>query len=145
MAQPMSNVEDKEISKKMSKDSESQTCNETILNIGQKIAEGASAFIWAEYFVLFCFLLGFALVVYLLVDILGTDNSKLKFVPYGTLCFLVGAFTSMACGYIGLKVAVMSNYKTTYKAISSLEEAFDTSYRGGCAFGFATLGISLVI
>ena len=46
---------------------------------------------------------------------------------------------------IGLKVAVISNYRTTYKAISSLEEAFETSYRGGCAFGFATLGLSLIV
>jgi inorganic pyrophosphatase len=51
----------------------------------------------------------------------------------------------MICGYIGMKIAVISNYRTTYKAMSSLEEAFQIAFRAGCVMGFTTVGLSLGI
>jgi Na+/H+-translocating membrane pyrophosphatase len=35
---------------------------------------------------------------------------------YTTTAFMLGALTSCVSGYIGMKVAVFSNFRTTYKA-----------------------------
>lgn len=34
--------------------------------------------------------------------------------PYTTVCFLVGAITSMVAGYIGMWIATITNVKVTY-------------------------------
>ena len=49
----------------------------------------------------------------------------------------------MLCGFIGMRIAISSNFRTTFKAIHSLEDAFITAYRGGCVMGFSTVGIAL--
>jgi Na+/H+-translocating membrane pyrophosphatase len=64
----------------------------------------------------------FGFVVFLIVDWLGNETGNVKI--YATLSFVLGSITSMLCGFIGMKIAVAANYRTTYKAISSLEEAF---------------------
>jgi len=33
-----------------------------------------------------------------------------------TVSFLLGAFTSTLCGFIGMRVAVFSNYRCAYRA-----------------------------
>lgn len=47
---------------------------------------------------------------------------------YALLAYICGAVTSIACGYIGMTIATYTNYRTTYKAITSLEEAFKIAY-----------------
>ena len=42
-----------------------------------------------------------------------------------------------------MRIAVQTNYKVTFKAITSLEEAFQLSYRAGCVMGFYSIGIGL--
>lgn len=61
-----------------------------------------------------------------MVDYVGSNIGGVRF--YGTFAFLVGCLTSMVCGFIGMRIAVSANFRTTYKAISSLEEAFSVAY-----------------
>jgi len=49
----------------------------------------------------------------------------------------------MLCGYIGMKIATQANYRTTYKAINSLEDAFAVAYRAGTVMGFSTVGLAI--
>lgn len=44
-----------------------------------------------------------------------------------------------------MKIAVITNYRTTYKAVSSLAEAFKLAYKAGCVMGFTSVGLSLSI
>lgn len=44
-----------------------------------------------------------------------------------------------------MRIAVVSNYRTTYKAIDSLAAAFNVAYRAGCVMGFTSVGLSLSI
>ena len=85
------------------------------------------------------FILGFGIVIFFIVDFLGEK----KFQFYATIAFVVGSLTSMLCGYIGMKIAVCANYRTTYKAMTSLPEAFKLAYRAGCVMGFSSVGIGL--
>lgn len=89
------------------------------------------------------FIAFFGVIVLLVVDIFG--GSENKFSAYATIAYIVGALTSMLCGLIGMKIATAANYRTTYKAISSLSEAFEVAYRAGCVMGFSTVGLALGI
>ncbi len=114
-----------------------------MLKIGSKIENGAGAFLSQEYTIMSIFVVFFAGVVFLFVDWLGNESSGVR--GYATISYVIGSVTSMVCGYIGMKIAVKSNFRTTYKAIDSLAEAFKTAFRAGCVMGFSMIGISLLI
>lgn len=87
------------------------------------------------------FIVVFGLIIFFLVDYLGSPIKG--FHCYATISFVVGSLTSMLCGFIGMKIAVSANFRTTYKAVGSLSEAFKVAYRAGCVMGFSSTGISL--
>lgn len=125
------------------KDSEVTSIN-MMLKIGRMIETGADAFLYAEYTIMMGFIVVFGLVVFFLVDWLGNDSGKgIRF--YATIAYVVGSLTSMICGYIGMKIAVKSNFRTTYMAITSLSGAFKTAFKAGCVMGFSMISISLII
>ena len=107
------------------------------------IATGANAFLFKEYAVMSTFILIFGLVVFLVVDLWGQE--KVEFRCYATISFVIGSYTSILCGFIGMRIAVVANYRTTYKCMDSLAEGFKVAYRAGCVMGFSSVGISLSI
>lgn len=109
--------------------------------IGAKISRGANAFLFQEYSIMAIFIVVFAIVILVIVDVWGQE--VVKFRCYATVAFIIGSVTSIICGYIGMKIAVVSNYRTTYLATQSLEEAFALAYKAGCVMGFTSVGISL--
>ncbi len=113
--------------------------NRVLFEISEKIRLGARSFLIQEYTILTGFVLLFSGVVWFLVDYLGAPN--LRF--YTFACYLIGSFTSMVCGAIGMRIAVASNFRTTFRAKSSLNDAFNVAYRGGSVMGFLSVGISL--
>ena len=75
--------------------------------IGKNIAEGAMAFLRAEYRVLSVF-------VILVATLLGIANyNSNDSSAYIALSFLVGALASGLAGFLGMKVATRSNTRTT--------------------------------
>jgi H(+)-translocating pyrophosphatase len=116
---------------------------QTMLKIGEKIDIGASAFLTQEYIIMGIFVFFFCFVVYFLVDFLGAGTDAFR--VYATLSYLVGSITSILCGLIGMKIAVKANFRTTYKAIHGLSEAFTCAFRAGCVMGFSMISISLAI
>ena len=71
--------------------------NERMKEISGLIEEGSMTFLRKEYSILVVFL---AVVATLLGMALSWNTS---------LCYLAGAFTSMACGFIGMKAATKAN------------------------------------
>jgi inorganic pyrophosphatase len=112
--------------------------------IGDRIAKGANAFLFREYTIMLFFIVGFSVVIILVVDIFGQSEGS-KFRCYATIAFIVGSITSILCGWIGMSIAVASNYRTTYKATESIEAAFQVAYRAGCVMGFSSVGLALGI
>lgn len=118
-------------------------CINMMLKIGRMIEGGADAFLYAEYSIMLIFIVFFGALVFFLVDWLGNESgSGVRF--YATIAYVVGSITSMVCGYIGMKIAVKSNFRTTFMAITSLSEAFKTAFRAGCVMGFSMISISLL-
>jgi inorganic pyrophosphatase len=120
-----------------------------LTDIGSTISKGANTFLFSMYRILAIFIVIFGALVYVIVDILGSKaGSDTKYIPYATIAFLIGAVTSILCGFIGMRIAVMANYRTTFKAMNMTEadaysDAFKTAYKAGCVMGFGLVGISL--
>ena len=100
---------------------ERQKICESLKVIGEKISTGANAFLWAEYRIMGIFIVQFSIIIYCIVDFLGAkDKSGTKYIPFATISFIIGAITSISCGYIGMKIAVLANFRTTYKCMTSI-------------------------
>jgi H(+)-translocating pyrophosphatase len=111
------------------------------------IKEGAITFLKKEYTYLAIFCAIFAVILVCAVDMPWMPNQakdQISF-PLTTFAFIVGAVTSMACGFIGMKVATDANVKVTLKCGASIHEGFDVAFRGGQVLGFVLVGLALVV
>lgn len=121
-------------------DEESKDGAHDILSIGQKIKDGAKAFLHEEYKFCIIMLGVMALIVYFAVD---SQNENASWRPYVAISFLVGGITSMVCGYISMMIAVESNYRVSHSAKSGLSEGYKIALAAGCSMGFALVSIAL--
>jgi len=111
-----------------------------MLSIGEYISRGANAFLKEEYFYIGIFLVVFSVVVYLAVDSVNSN-----WAPWTVLAFIFGGLTSILSGFIGMRVAVISNYRTTYEARNQLAPAFKVAFRAGCVIGFVLSALALLV
>ena len=86
--------------------------------IGDQITRGAISFLNQEYLYLGIFAAVFAIILGVTVDAFEmgrneTDTPPTNF-PYTACAFLVGAGTSILAGYIGMRIAVYTNTRTTF-------------------------------
>jgi H+-translocating diphosphatase len=106
------------------------------------ISEGAEAFLRAEYSICAYFVVAFSVVIFVLVS--WGQDSHLGFLT--TLSFILGAVTSILSGYIGMKVAVFSNVRTTISAQQDgYKECFNVAFRAGAVMGFALTGLGIIV
>jgi H+-translocating diphosphatase len=124
-------------------DIDEETTNR-LVEIYEAIYEGAESFLRAEYKVCVIFVAAFAVLIFVLVSWgTGWDMARGSFTA---VSFLLGAFTSMASGYLGMKVAVYSNVRTTVSAQSpGYTACFNTAFRAGAVMGFALCGLGIII
>lgn len=64
---------------------------------------------------------------------------------YTTIAFLIGGFTSIIAGYIGMRIATFTNVRTTYLCAEDIHKGFVVAYRGGQVLGFCLVGLALLI
>jgi K(+)-stimulated pyrophosphate-energized sodium pump len=105
--------------------------------IAGHIAEGAMAFLKAEYKVLIIFVACVA--VLLAVTANGTTSS-----PLVGVSFALGAFSSALAGFIGMRVATKANVRTTNAARTSLGKALEIAFVGGSVMGMGVVGIGVL-
>lgn len=106
-------------------------------NIADRIAEGAMAFLKAEYKVLAIFVLCVAVLLAV------TANSETSS-PLVGVSFVLGAFCSALAGYIGMKVATKANVRTTNAARTSLGRALEVAFAGGTVMGMGVVGLGVL-
>jgi K(+)-stimulated pyrophosphate-energized sodium pump len=102
------------------------------------IAEGAMAFLKAEYRVLTYF----AIIASVLLGVLSYGNAKSS--PLIVVAFLIGAFFSALAGFIGMRIATKANVRTAQAARTSLSKALDVSFGGGSVMGMGVAGLAVL-
>ncbi len=109
--------------------------------ISDKIEEGAMAYLARQYKTIGII----AIVIAIVIAIIGFAADSFKdYLNYKVaIAFIIGAGCSILSGYIGMKVSVNSNIRTSAAATRSLNEAFKTSFRGGAISGIAVSVLSL--
>jgi len=106
--------------------------------IGASIADGAMAFLKAEYRVLSIFVIAVAI-------LLGFANSgRADSSALISLSFVVGAVTSGLAGFLGMRVATKANNRTTNAARTSLASALNVAFTGGSVMGMSVVGLGVL-
>lgn len=109
-----------------------------MVTIGKNIADGAMAFLKAEYRVLGIF----AVIVAGLLLYSGYVSESSH--PLIAVSFILGAICSALAGYIGMRVATKANIRTTNAARKSLGEALEVAFAGGSVMGLAVVGLGVI-
>ncbi|MCY7346786.1 MAG: sodium-translocating pyrophosphatase [Pyrinomonadaceae bacterium] len=102
------------------------------------IAEGAMAFLKAEWKVLTYF----AIVAAVLLGWSGTMVETSS--PVIAVSFIIGAVLSATAGYIGMNIATKANVRTTQAARTGLKSALKVAFTGGTVMGLGVTGLAVL-
>ncbi len=106
--------------------------------ISNYIAEGAMAFLKAEYKILTYFVI----IVALLLGVMGYSDKNSHWSI--AVAFIIGALFSALAGFIGMKIATRANVRTAQAARTSLSKALQVSFTGGSVMGMGVAGLAVL-
>lgn len=118
--------------------SKQEVGTDKMARIADNIAQGAMAFLKAEYRVLGIFVVAVAI----LLAIKGATEEASHWLV--ALSFIVGAVCSALAGFLGMKVATKANVRTTHAARTSLGEALNVAFSGGAVMGLGVVGLGVL-
>ncbi len=99
------------------------------------ISSGSMTFLKKEYQSLIPFVLVVAAFLFL-----GNEGA----LRLQSVSFLIGASASALAGFIGMKVATMTNGRTTHAALGGMDDALKVSFTGGSVIGMSVVGLVLL-
>ena len=106
--------------------------------ISTYIAEGAMAFLKAEWKVLGYFVV----IVAILLAVMAQANPLSHWSI--AIAFVIGAVLSALAGFIGMKAATKANVRTAQAARTSLSRALNVSFTGGAVMGVGVAGLAVL-
>ncbi|RMG56313.1 MAG: sodium-translocating pyrophosphatase, partial [Bacteroidetes bacterium] len=106
--------------------------------IAKNIADGAMAFLRAEYRVLAIFVV--AVAILLAIKDYNAETSRF----WVAMSFITGAICSGLAGFIGMRVATKANVRTTNAARTSLGRALEVAFAGGSVMGLGVVGLGIL-
>lgn len=106
--------------------------------ISTYIAEGAMAFLKAEWKILGYFVV----IVGILLAVMANANPHSHWSI--AVAFVIGAVLSATAGYIGMKAATKANVRTAQAARTSLSKALNVSFTGGAVMGVGVAGLAVL-
>ena len=109
---------------------------ERMSRIAKNIADGAMAFLKAEYRVLSIFVIAVAI----LLGVTANEGSS----PLVAVSFVLGAVCSALAGYFGMRIATKANVRTTNAARTSLGQALEVAFAGGSVMGLGVVGLGVL-
>jgi K(+)-stimulated pyrophosphate-energized sodium pump len=112
--------------------------NDRMKEISNYIAEGAMAFLKAEWKVLGYFVV----IVGCLLAVMAQANPHSHWSI--AISFVIGAVLSATAGYIGMRAATKANVRTAQAARTSLSKALNVSFTGGAVMGVGVAGLAVL-
>ncbi len=112
--------------------------DEKMQGIAKAIAEGAMAFLKAEYRILAIYMVIAGTALGILSQMV--ESSHILIVA----AFVTGCVFSALAGYIGMRIATKANVRTTQAARTSLSKALQVSFSGGLVMGLGVAGLAVL-
>ncbi len=111
--------------------------DENMVRIATYIAQGAMAFLRAEYRTLSIFVILVSILLAWQGAVTEESHSMIA------ISFIFGAVSSGIAGLIGMRVATKANVRTTQAARTSLGRALEVAFSGGAVMGLAVVGLGV--
>lgn len=111
--------------------------DKNMVELSTYIAEGAMAFLKAEWKVLTYFAIIAAIVLGWSGTLVETSS------PLIAGSFLIGAIFSAFAGYLGMNIATIANVRTTQAARTSLKESLKVAFTAGTVMGLGVAGLAV--
>ena len=108
------------------------------------IADGAMAFLKAEWRVLSIFVLITAALLAYSGTVHEVNGRQIHSHWLIAVAFIIGAVFSATAGFIGMKVATKANVRTTQAARTSLKQALKVSFTGGSVMGIGVASLAVL-
>ncbi|MET0752160.1 MAG: sodium-translocating pyrophosphatase [Pyrinomonadaceae bacterium] len=118
--------------------SKQPTGEENMVELAGYIAEGAMAFLKAEWKILAYFAIVAAIVLGWSGTLVETSS------PVIAVSFLIGAVFSATAGYFGMNIATKANVRTTQAARTDLKGALKVAFTGGTVMGLGVAGLAVL-
>ena len=114
------------------------TGDENMVELAGYIAEGAMAFLKAEWKILTYFAIVAAIVLGFSGTLVETSS------PVIAVSFIIGAVLSATAGYFGMNIATKANVRTTQAARTDLKSALKVAFTGGTVMGLGVAGLAVL-
>ena len=110
---------------------------ELMRKISESIRKGANAYLKRQYKIVLIF---FAI----MFVILGAMAISGLLTPYVPFAFITGGFFSALSGFIGMKIATLSNSRTANACQKGLNRGLRVAFSAGSVMGFTVVGLGLL-
>src|SRR2546430_14523232 len=106
--------------------------NERMRHISGAVQEGAKAYLNRQVITIS----SIAVIIFILLFVFKDRATAIG--------LLIGAFCSLSAGYIGMRIAVVANVRTTQAASVSITKALRLAFNGGAVTGLLVVGLALL-
>ena len=118
--------------------SKQPTGEANMVELAGYIAEGAMAFLKAEWKILAYFAIAAAIILGWSGTLVETSS------PVIALSFVIGAVFSATAGFFGMNIATKANVRTTQAARTDLKGALKVAFTGGTVMGLGVAGLAVL-
>ena len=105
--------------------------------ISLSIRKGANAYLKRQYKIVSIFFL----IMFVILGIMAILNLLTPYVPFA---FITGGFFSALSGFIGMKIATLSNARTANACREGLNKGLRVAFSAGSVMGFTVVGLGLL-
>ena len=105
--------------------------------ISESIRSGANAYLKRQYMVVGVFFI----VMFIVLGVMSLLKLLTPFVPFA---FITGGFFSALSGFIGMKIATLSNTRTANACREGLNRGLRVAFSAGSVMGFTVVGLGML-